>query len=926
MVRVYVLFILLCLVTFSHAQENNSFVTISGVLQDSATQEPLMSASVILLNPADSTMASFSLTNADGLFKLRRVAPGTYVRQISYVGYGVQSESVTITGEQKEKDVGIISIASLPELLDGAVITDERVAIRVSKDTLIYNADAFKTQPNDNVEELLKKMPGIEVDSDGTITAEGEEVEKVYVDGKEFFGSDPKVATKNLPARAIKEVQVFDKKSDMAEFSGVDDGLRSKTINLKLKEDFKKGAFGSVTGGYGTDERYEGKFNLNSFSKKNQVSFIGQLNNINEQGFSFNEYINFMGGMSNLMRGGRVRMGSGSSAIPISQGLSDGNTETGGIGFNFNRDFSKKTRLNVNYFYSQLDNLIIENRNINFFQNRGAFTTTELESQNSKNNNHRMAARLDHEIDSTQSVRLTLSGSLNDVNYNTTLDGESLNRIGDLQNTNDVLNTADGNNQSVNAEALYRKKLKKKGRSFVTTLGYSRAPADQEIDLLSTNQFFERDSIRLINLNQFQAEDQIEQEIKTSSTWTEPLGKRTFLGITYTYTQNNNDSDKSVFDIDENSSKIKNSLLSNNYDQVTRVHLGELGLRWILNSSNINFGLGLQHTDLNGDIEGQILPIQKLSTHVLPNLNWNYDFSRSKSVSVNYRTNIQQPTLRQLQPIIENSDPTNIYVGNPNLVPEYNHSIRLRFRNFSQFNNTGLFGNVNLTFTKNQITNATSIDQALVRTVTPVNVDNFFRSNAWLSYNMPLRFMKSRLKMGTNGSYSDGQTIINDLMNDTERLNGRLTVSLDNQKKEFIDWAVGAEFGASKTTYSTDQSDQKFSNQTYWAELTKVLGSWTIRSSFDIDIYNDNFSSSSQSIPLWNASISKFILNNKFELKLSAFDLLDQNTGYSQQLQTNFLEETISNTIGQYFMFSATYTIGNFKNNSFQMTGPRRRR
>lgn len=316
-----------------------SNVTLSGHLADSATNEPLTGATVLLLQPTDSVMAAFNISNTEGEFLLRRVKPGNYILSISYIGYKSISQRLEISDSKNETELGTIPMAAETELLKEALITEERVPVRISKDTIIYNADAFKTQPNDVVEDLLKRMPGIEVESDGSIKAEGEEVEQVLVDGKEFFGSDPKIATKNLPARAIKEVQVFDKKSDMATFSGIDDGLRSKTINLKLKEDYKKGMFGNALAGYGTDKRYTGKFNLNSFNKKSQLSTIGQLNNINEQGFSINEYINFMGGMSNVMRSGRFRINSQSSAIPISDGLSNGDTDTGGIGLNLNHSF-----------------------------------------------------------------------------------------------------------------------------------------------------------------------------------------------------------------------------------------------------------------------------------------------------------------------------------------------------------------------------------------------------------------------------------------------------------------------------------------------------------------------------------------------------------------------------------------------------------
>ncbi len=915
------------MVNVSSAQ-TNKFINISGNLADSISQEALVSATVVLMQPADSVMASFNITNTDGKFILRRVSPGDYWLQITYIGYEPINRTLVVAGDQKDMTLGTILMHPATEMLDGATITDERIAVRVKKDTIIYNADAFKTQPNDVVEDLLKKMPGIEVESDGTITAEGEEVEKIYVDGKEFFGSDPKVATKNLPARAIKEVQVFDKKSEMAQFSGIDDGIRSKTINLKLKDEFKKGAFGSITGGIGTEERYNGKFNINSFNKKTQLSSLGQINNINEQGFSFNEYINFMGGMSNLMRNGRVRINSATSAIPISGGLSNGDTRTAGAGFNLNHELSKKTQVSGTYFYSNLDNLIEEDRNRNFFQDRGSFDVQEFESTDTKNQSHRISGRIDHEIDSTQTLKFTTAYSYNDIAYESVLNSRSFNgNTLKLQNTSDVTNQAEGQNHSFDANLTYRKKFKKNGRSVTSTLSYALSPSDQGADLESENTFYNRDSTSLQSFSQVQDEELREQEVEWSTTWTEPLGGRKYLGLTYAYTRADNDADKEVFDVDPDGNETINAELSNAFDQLTTYHLGEVGFRWLFDKTNVNAKIGIQRSALSGDIVGQTVPIESDFTHVLPSLSWNYDFSRTKSISLNYSTNITQPTLRQLQPIVDNSDPLNIYMGNPNLKPEYRHNVRLRFRNFSQFSNTSLFGHINLNITENQIANSTTIDERFTRTITPVNIDNNLRASMWTSFSAPLRFIDSKIRLAIDGSFNDGQTFINGEANETERFTSGFNISIENKKKELIDWAFGFEYSNSKTSYSSGNLvNQTFNNQTYWAEITKDIGTWSVGTDFNMTVYEDNASDANQTLPIWTAYVSKLLFNQKIEVKLSAFDILDRNIGYSQNADLNYIEEVRSNSIGQYFMATVVYTIGTFKNNAFQITGPRRRR
>ena len=250
-------------------------------------------------------------------------------------------------------DLGQIEMIPSAEVLSEVEVTADHVALEIRKDTISYNADAFQTQPNAAVEDLLKKLPGLEVDQEGNVKAQGEDVQNVLVDGKEFFGTDPKIATKNLPADAIDKVEVYDRKSEMAEFSGVDDGEREKTINLRLREDKKKGVFGNLEAGYGTDERYKAKASLNRFSKNSQLSFLGLANNVNEQGFSVNEFLNFSGGMSRMMQsgGGRIRLG-GDNSVPISQGLSDGLAKTLAGGVNYNLEFADKFDLRSSYFYN----------------------------------------------------------------------------------------------------------------------------------------------------------------------------------------------------------------------------------------------------------------------------------------------------------------------------------------------------------------------------------------------------------------------------------------------------------------------------------------------------------------------------------------------------------------------------------------------
>ena len=284
--------VLVALVSLESFAQNRS-LSISGILVDSA-KAPLVGATVVLLNETDSVLHSFTLSNDAGFFELKKLPEATYILQVTFVGYGDFSKKIELLDQPI--DMGLITLSPESKLLDEVLVKAEHIPIRIKNDTIEYNSAAYKTQPHAVVEDLLKKLPGVEVGRDGTIRAQGERVDQVLVDGKEFFGNDPKIATKNLPADAVDKVQVFDKKSEMAEFTGIEDGRESKTINLALKEDKKNGYFGKAEMGYGSEDRFEGKANINRFGQQSQLSAIAMANNTNQEGFSIEDYINFMGG------------------------------------------------------------------------------------------------------------------------------------------------------------------------------------------------------------------------------------------------------------------------------------------------------------------------------------------------------------------------------------------------------------------------------------------------------------------------------------------------------------------------------------------------------------------------------------------------------------------------------------------------------
>ncbi|MEL6988587.1 MAG: carboxypeptidase-like regulatory domain-containing protein, partial [Bacteroidota bacterium] len=491
---------------------------------------------VILLNKADSVLTTFALTNNAGKFKLEKVEPGKYLLQVTYLGYNPYSNEIEVLNE--DLNIGNIKMLTASNQLDEVIVKEEHIPITAKKDTIVYNADAFKTQPNDVVEDLLRKMPGIEVEQDGSIKAQGEDVEQVLVDGKEFFGKDPKVATKNLPASAIDKVEVFDQKSDQAEFSGIDDGERTKTINLELKEDAKKGTFGLAGIGYGTEDRYKGNISLNRFNKNLKYSIIGNFNNINEQGFSVDNYISFMGGIGGFMGGGR------NSNLPISNGLSDGFVTTNAGGLNLNYNFGKETELNVSYFLNDIDNTVDRiSTKENLFTD-GSLFTQEFSDQNSKSTNHSINLRFETEFDSTSDIRIRSSLTFNDGGTFGSGGSAAATEAGIAQNNNDYNYRSDGNDAGITANATFRKKIGKKAVKILTLNGsINDSDSDNEAFQNSENIFFPDDPLRERIENfvqrQIQTNDRLNYSIR--STFSYPLKGGKYFELTFNHRNIDND-------------------------------------------------------------------------------------------------------------------------------------------------------------------------------------------------------------------------------------------------------------------------------------------------------------------------------------------------------------------------------------------------
>ncbi len=873
---------------------------------------PLIGVTVILLEQSDSSMMAFSITNEKGDFRLEDVEKGDYLVQLSYISFQTTYISLITNWNDRKIDIGNQALKVYNELLKEITIEADRIPLGVRGDTLTYNTGAFKTREGATVEDLLKRLPGIEVARDGSIKAQGKEVENVLVDGKEFFGKDPKIATQNLDAEAIDKVQVFDKASEIAEFTGIDDGQKEKTINLKLKEDYKSGGFGKVAVHGGTEDRYLGKLNYNRFNTSMQASTIISGNNINKQAFTFNEYINMMGGLSNAISNtnGSFNFGEfGSNLQP--EGIFDDLS----AGMNFNNDCSSKVDLKSHYFYIRSDLNVTRNQLANRFTPTESYTSTSNTTDNNLGQNHRLNTKLKYKP--TPFLHLILknniTGILNhDASIGTT---EYESSTGKSRNSSEV----DHNSKQwgYNGSIQVRKKYQKKGRNWISNIQYKNANIRQTNDILNEFELINNSVIQ----DQFQLYESHEETFKLDSRYTEPLGKRKYLGLNYSYEGDNESPLKTFYSRSLDQLQLIDDL-SGQFEKKNKRH--RLGASFKYNGRKFKSTLGLMHqwSTIDSRILGIEPALSNMDRAFIPSVQMSYEFGSYSSGNFNYSTRVNLPSLSQLLPIPNNSDPNLLIVGNPSLIPEYQHDLSLNYSVFDNFNFTNFYIYTRVSIINNKIINSVSIDENLLRTIAPINSNKFASGSINMSYGAPIRPLKIKYSLNTQVNFNTYESLLNNEASNVSENNLELRFTLENRKKKNFDLLAGITYNLSTRNYDINQDfNQTFTNYAMFIDASIELGKgWSLASTFDWNSYSNESFSQDQNYNLWNASLRKSLSNQKIALEIKAYDLLGQNIGLKRGGGINTLYETRFNTLTRYVTFGMSYKLGrNKKKSSIQL-------
>ena len=945
--------------------------TVALSLTDSSTGEAVGFATVSITKPGNTKPYKYALSDDKGKTVFDKVAAGKYVLKAELLGYKPLTKDIEVKGKL---DLGALKMDPDKQVLDAASVSAAGNPIVIKKDTIEYNASSFKTTENDVLEDLLKKLPGVEVSEDGTVTANGQTISKITIDGKTFFLDDPQLASKNIPAKIIEKVKVVEKKSDQAEFTGIDDGNDETIIDLSIQKGMMNGLFGNVMTGAGHDVRkqvsgselssgngdwrYQGAGFMGRFTDKNQISVVLNGNNTNNRGFN-----DLSGSMMQGMRGGGGGMGRGSRGWGPGNGITT--SWMGGLNGNTSL-FDGKMDLGGNYLYNNNETYVEEeSKRITYlddhnliYNNKGSNTTNS--------DGHRFGVRLEHKFSENTSILFQPQVSFGNGDFNEVSDFSTLTeKSGVTSKTNDgfTSNTGSNNNWRTNGFFLFRQKLGKAGRTLSFNARYNFSGNEtngfNQSRTTTYDEFGVADSDSVINQRYNQNQDT--KSLTGRLTYTEPLGKGFFVEANYEASWNRTSSTKNTFDSGVVSDFGRDNLIYNPVDEkINEVYSSEIINRYINQTIGANFvyqkdklraqaGMSANPTYTHNETSGY----DTYDNHVL---NWApqamlwYDIDDNTNVRGFYFGRSQQPSVNQLMRVPDNTNPLNVSFGNMCLEPYFNHDFRSDFRHTNKKTffsvNAGIDGGI----VKNPIVNAQWYGTNGVQYSIPVNGKDSYNGSFRVMLNTPIAKSNFSIFNMTRASYSRSSSYVRSANLDTDgyydgdsfavedfladfnslgfTLNKLQTVGLTERlrltyRNDIVELTAGGRTRMSKSWYTiaNQSTNMTWSNQVSASMNWTVPGGLGIVADGNYNWYNGYTTDQGTQLIL-NAKITKMLFKDKFTLALNAYDILDQAKNLSVSDSSNYHTETLNNTLGRYIVVSLTYRFGNFGGKGGRRMGP----
>lgn len=914
----------LLLVLFFSTKSQAQTITLSGSVKDTIQNKSVQNAVVMLLTPVDSVLYKFARTDTDGKYSFKNIKAGNYILMITHPYFADFVDNISVS--ESEANTAAIALTSKSKLLQELIVKSGN-PIRVKGDTTIYTADSFKVSANANVEELLKKLPGIQVDKNGKITAMGEQVTKVLVDGEEFFGDDPGMAIKNLRADAVKEVQVFDKKSEQAEFTGIEDGNTQKTINLKLKEDKKKGYFGKIdlAGGLVNkiDDRYNTNILLSSFKGKRKVSGYFLTGNTGQDGLSWEDREKY----ANNDNFSVSMDDNGDLSYQWTGGTSDDepyvNTQNGFIrninaGLQYSNKWNEKQNLN---FTPQYNSQIYDNRQSRFMQSQ--YGDSVLDDQRNtvthvNRYNYKNTASYEVKLDSNNTIKLTAK-----VNFYHTESDEKIESFNKESNTGTYKNRmnsdikTDNDKLSLFGGLLYKHKFKKSRRTISLNTDWNNLSTEGTSFLKSLNQSFDKGlPTTPQNVDQQRNSDKNNSGLAVRLVYTEPLSKKYALELAYELNYNSGKNSQLTYAYSPLSGQYDLAVdsLTNDFDQ--RIVINKPSARISYSDKKIKFsfgsGFGFTKFDLKDNTFGK--EYLRSYTNFFPSANFNYTYKSQHNIRIGYNGNTTQPTINQLQPLRNNTEYFNQYIGNPQLKPSFTNSIYISHNTYNFLKDLFTYQSFNVRFISNSITNNRTINLDSGKTTTqPINTNGNYSMSFWSGFGSKIKKIDTRYYMGPNFRYSKTADVFNSAINYSKILSAGIDFNLSKSKdkKYEFDITENIAYNNSKNSQSSGSQDF-FTNTLSLNAKVYILKSLSVSS--DYEYYSQQKTqqqSKAISFQLWNARLEKTFKKDEFTAYILVRDILNQNVGINSSYDRNTFTQTTNDRLQRYWMVGFTW---NFKN------------
>lgn len=915
-------FIIFCLGinTFINLAAQNT-ITVSGVVVNEKRQ-PLSNVTVSIFK-ANSKDTVRRLSGQNGRYSFSNISRQQIGIKTQSVGYQTNLRWIDIPENSNFFNVDTIQLEFSVTILQSVTVTTNK-SLLIKEDTVEYRADSFKVKPNALVEDLLKKLPGIQVDKNGNVTAHGKTVNKIKVDGKDFFGGDVKTATQQLPADIIDKIQVIDDYGDQALFTGVKDGDPQKVLNLQIKKDKNTGYFGNANIGKGTEDRYQVNGALFRFRSTQQISVISNFNNTGSNLFNFSApglggggQGGMMGGLqgSGMMGGQQGTANRGGTVAGGSMGNNDGLTDTKSMGLNFRDQWGKKVSFYGSYQYSSRSNItesIISQQNI--FAN-GANLNLQNNTTTSDGLNHRISLNIEYQIDSLNYLKVTPSINLQDNEVKSITDFETSNS-GRKTNQGAQQNISNTTAPNFSGNILFNHRFQKKGRNLLFNLSISSVETDQTDDNKNLSTFFLPSGlINNTNQMQFIEQDNINDNYGVRISYNEPIQKNKNLELNYSYNRQNIGNDRINYVYDPViATYVYADSLSNLYDNDYHTH--RFGFNYRVNTKKISYtiGLGVQPAIMNSNSTSDKQSFTQYLINYFPVARFTYQFSRSRSFDLNYSGRTQQPSYNQLQPVTDNSNQQFIVTGNPLLRPEFTNTLNIRYNNFDYYTGDVFFSNVSFSFTNDKIVNNTFNKGLGVQETRYLNTNGFYSGTAFYYYSKPL--FKKKLKLNFNGSvgYNNNISFIDSISNTAKNLVVSQGLSLDMTAGEWLELGITGNYSANNTKNSIQtQPANNTRTYSYGTSIRIDLpGKWILNYTMDKTI-NEGFGAANVNPLIINTYIEKQLFKETAaSLRIQGFDLLNQNVNVTRTVSANAISDNRSNRLGRYFMVSFIFRFASF--------------